>query len=264
MAQTKADNFTASLIPLSINILLCNYVTLPSWTFDNLSSPFWRLYWNVTEGWSVTFKGNTMLLEPGHVMVIPPFTQFRAQSKKPSTQFYIHFDVESNIAPFNPGVYVLPINDNVKAFISGIKKDATPECSLLNTLKAKYLCYYYLNLLPEESINHVRYSPLVLSTMGIMTQNLERPFSNPALAKVIGMNVNAFIRLFHKETGVSPQKWYLEKRINRASLLLSHTGKSIDEIADKTGFCDRAHLSRVFGKLKKMGAAQYRKQRKHS
>jgi len=264
MAQAKMDDFTAPLIPLSIRVLACNRVTLTAWDHENLSSPFWRIYWNGSRGWFITFGGRTTALDPGSVIVIPPFTAFRAHSEKSATQFYIHFDIESTIAPFKSGIYQFPITESIKSAMVNMTGDAAPEQALLNTIKANFLCCYYLRRLPEESMGRVHYSRPIMAAMGIMARNMEKPFSNPALARAAGMNVNSFIRLFQKEAGVPPQKWYLEKRINRASLLLSHTNKSIDEIAGETGFCDRAHFSRVFGKLKNTGPAQYRRQREHS
>jgi transcriptional regulator GlxA family with amidase domain len=78
------------------------------------------------------------------------------------------------------------------------------------------------------------------------------------------MSVNGFVRLFQKETETSPQKWYMEKRITIASLMLSHSDKSIDVIAEATGFCDRAHFSRSFKQIKGVGPSTYRKSQKNT
>jgi transcriptional regulator GlxA family with amidase domain len=82
---------------------------------------------------------------------------------------------------------------------------------------------------------------------------------NADIARRVGMSTNAFIRLFSSEAGVPPQNWYTRHRIEYACLLLHHAAMSIDRIADETGFCDRAHFSRTFKRLRGLGPAAFRK-----
>jgi transcriptional regulator GlxA family with amidase domain len=103
------------------------------------------------------------------------------------------------------------------------------------------------------------YSAGITIAMDTMAKNPSRPFSNEALARLVGMSTNAFIRLFTREAGMPPQKWHRERRIDNAAFMLSHTHKTIEEIAEAVGFRDRAHFSRVFARLLKCGPAAYRK-----
>jgi|SRR3989339_1627182 len=183
------------------------------------------------------------------------------ERRKAATQFYLHFTVDSLQNSFKPGVYFLPASRELVALIPVCKPAdrAAPDATLRNTLNAKRLCYECLCGMPPSSLTVARYSSRIACAMETMTANLKRPFSNEALAQTAGMSVNAFIRLFEQEAGAPPQKWTMERRINQASLMLSHGDKSIDEIAELTGFCDRAHFSRVFSSFKQCGPSAYRK-----
>jgi AraC-like DNA-binding protein len=245
----------------SIELLACRWGSYSIWNYDTLSSPFWRLYWNSCKGWSVSLDGKIVPLEPGHIVLIPPNTPCRARSEKEAAHFHIHFILESLFNPYEPGIYPLPFSRKNESLVSALMvSDASrPEDDFLRTLKAKYLCYDCLVRLPRSSLRILRYSPKILSAIQAMAQNLSQPLSNQEIAMALGMNTNAFIRLFHQELHQAPQKWRMERRIRKASVMLSHSGLSIEAIAEQTGFCDRAHFSRVFSELKAMGPSAYRK-----
>ena len=73
------------------------------------------------------------------------------------------------------------------------------------------------------------------------------------------MSRDGFLRLFEQETGRSPQFYWRKKRIEKACELLISTSLSIDEIAEKTGFADRYHFSRVFSNFLKNSPVKFRK-----
>jgi AraC-like DNA-binding protein len=247
------------IVPFSIDLLLCQWVTLPDWHFK-LCDPFWRIYWMAQKGWSIRFKEKSLPLEPGQLAVIPPDTPCRSESSGSATQFYIHFTLGSIINPYKPGVYFLSMTKRASSLIRSLMNPSRPENALAQTFVLKQLCYDTLSRLPAENLNTGSHSLKITTAMETMAQSLRNPFSNRELAKNSSMNTNAFIRLFHQETGQSPQKWYAEKRINQAALLLSHSTKTIEEISDETAFFDRSHFSRVFKQFKGMGPAAYRKQ----
>ena len=47
-------------------------------------------------------------------------------------------------------------------------------------------------------------------------------------------------------TGTTPLQWQLRQRVDLAQGLLCGSGLSVAEIADRLGFTDQAHLTRVF------------------
>lgn len=251
---------TLSLVPFNINLLICRRSTLKEWQFE-LSDPFWRIYWMASVGWSIRYHEKSLPLTPEHLVVIPPGTQCRSESHQAATQFYAHFTLGTIVNPYKPGVYFLPISAANSDLLKSLM-NPPPESlvnNLTNTLQVKQLCYNALSQMPSDSIDIKTHSPKIVTAMESMVRSLRTPLSNKELAEQASMNTNAFIRLFHQETGQSPQKWYLEKRINQAALFLSHSSKTIESIAEETAFFDRNHFSRVFKQIKGTGPAAYRK-----
>ncbi len=70
-----------------------------------------------------------------------------------------------------------------------------------------------------------------------------------ALAKSLGLSYRHFRRVFKNSTGLPPQQYLLNLRINRAKTLLEEHRLSIGQIAQQCGFADPYYFSRTF-KLK--------------
>jgi len=65
------------------------------------------------------------------------------------------------------------------------------------------------------------------------------------LARMAGLSVFHFSRVFREETGLPPHAWQNQARIARAKALL-FGGVPAARVAAETGFADQAHLSRNF------------------
>ncbi len=87
---------------------------------------------------------------------------------------------------------------------------------------------------------------------------------NQILARRVGRSVEGFIRWFHAEVGVSPQRYVLERRIHQACRQLSLTDLSIEEIAEAVGFSNRHHFTRVFTRVVGQPPARFRAQQRWS
>ncbi|MEH6774832.1 MAG: AraC family transcriptional regulator [Cereibacter changlensis] len=66
------------------------------------------------------------------------------------------------------------------------------------------------------------------------------------MAEAIGLSESWFSHLFKNATGTTPLQWQLRQRIDLAQSLLCSSGLNVAEIADRLGFTDQAHLTRVF------------------
>lgn len=81
--------------------------------------------------------------------------------------------------------------------------------------------------------------------------NLAGPLDLDSLAAVVGCSRFHFARLFRAAMGVSPHRYVLRRRLQRARDLLRDGGDPLAQIAAATGFSDQSHLShwirRVYG-----------------
>ncbi|HWP54555.1 MAG TPA: helix-turn-helix transcriptional regulator, partial [Pyrinomonadaceae bacterium] len=56
-------------------------------------------------------------------------------------------------------------------------------------------------------------------------------------------------RAFRKSTGLTPQHYLMERRIERAKQLLSDDGLPIVEVSLRTGFKNQSHFTTLFRKF---------------
>lgn len=78
-----------------------------------------------------------------------------------------------------------------------------------------------------------------------INDNIDKTLSLEIIAGVADISPSYFINQFRKSTGKSPHKYIINQRIERSKSLLTHTKKSIAQIAYETGFADQSHLTRV-------------------
>jgi len=73
-------------------------------------------------------------------------------------------------------------------------------------------------------------------------------FSLPDTAKRFGVDKFKFLRLFKSQTGLTPNNYFLLKRIERSKAMLTE-GRDLLSIAIELGFYDAAHFSNHFKKF---------------
>jgi transcriptional regulator GlxA family with amidase domain len=80
---------------------------------------------------------------------------------------------------------------------------------------------------------------------------LDKPLTLEQLARHARMSVRTFTRKFREETGLSPGRWLMLQRVERARRLLETTDLSIDRVAEEsglgTGTSLRQHLRATVG-----------------
>jgi transcriptional regulator GlxA family with amidase domain len=82
-------------------------------------------------------------------------------------------------------------------------------------------------------------------------ERLDRPLSMTELAERAGMSVRTLSRRFREEVGMSPGRWLIRQRVDRARQLLETSDLPIDQIARMAGFGTsvslRQHLHAALG-----------------
>jgi transcriptional regulator GlxA family with amidase domain len=82
-------------------------------------------------------------------------------------------------------------------------------------------------------------------------ENLHEPMTLTDLAEHSHMSLRTFVRRFTEEVGMSPGRWLIQQRVDRARHLLETTNLPVDEIAGQVGFAGgtslREHLHAAIG-----------------
>jgi AraC family transcriptional regulator len=74
--------------------------------------------------------------------------------------------------------------------------------------------------------------------------HLDESIEVAALARIAGRSPFHFTRVFTRSVGMTPHRYVVHLRLQRAIELVRKGQSSLAEIAARTGFADQSHLSR--------------------
>ncbi len=94
-----------------------------------------------------------------------------------------------------------------------------------------------------------RTNPLVKHALAYLHQHYHHQITRRQVARAAGMSEDYLSRVFHRELGLSPWDYLNRLRIQQAKERLRDSDDSIQVVARRVGFHDRAYFSRIFRKL---------------
>ncbi len=233
------------------------------WQFPDVLSPFWRLYYNFDPGHSVVFGGHAIPLTPRHIVLIPAGHLFHCRGRTPARTLWLAFSSAFRLEPGQPAPIQLRPTPTELALLRdlarliGTRRRATlatrpiyhRSLALLQLVLARPELRWQTQAVPEgirRATQHIHAA-------------LGAPLTLPELACLAGLSVSAFTRHFRRCHGVAPTRYIMQGRVREAARLLAQTGATIEEIAERTGFPNRAYFSRVFAQLTGEPPAHFRR-----
>lgn len=240
------------------------------WHLD-LRSPFWRIYVNDRKGAWIEFDGKPISLVPEKIWIIPAWVRFRTGLLRPVTQDYIHFTFsglpDALLQKKFPEPFGLRAPDALAHLAKHWRGSMEMENSFVHLCHASSLVHEIVARLLSRwpASEQADYWHWRAQTAGIgaaldSMENAERPpVSNSELGRLCGMSEDHFIRKFRQLMGTSPARYGRARRIAVAAEWLAGTNRTIEDIAESTGFADRAHFSRVFRQHFNLAPAAYRR-----
>ena len=82
------------------------------------------------------------------------------------------------------------------------------------------------------------------------------------VAETLCVSKNYFIRIFKKETGTTPANFIIQRKIEKAQLLLITNDLPVKQTSYLVGFEDFSYFNRVFKKITGMTPNEYRREAK--
>lgn len=280
--------------PFYFSLLNVDHVKLSSrWNFNNVVSPYYRIYYIDDGQGYIEGVEKKVLLEPGYLYIIPSFTLCNLKCDSYLNQYFIQFFEESSngislfhnnreiqkvratemdIAAFKKIVQINPgrgINrsDNPKVYE---KQSFYQEYQALNenmSLSQKFLNQGILLQLISNFVNtpsHVKSNAeipsKILDAMNYIELHIHQNIVVSELAERANQSQDYFSRLFLHHVGQRPLTYIHEKKIERAQYLITTTDKTFLEISLETGFSSLAHFSHIFKKVLGTTPGKYRQQ----
>ncbi len=273
---------------INIKLFCCRYWILDEWDCQDLSVPFWRIYYNSIEGAKINYQNCTTLLNKKSLIVIPPNTAFTGMLNKDRSgdsenisgrkflptddiagikkknkvdHLFIHFSLGFPMDYTQPAIHTLKKSKSQARLIAAIQRTCIQQnhFGFFDGLKIISLISSCLLKLESSLPTPHATDPRIATVMDVVHRDYNKPISNAAFAAMVNLAPNSFARLFKNATGITIQQYIAKKRIENALNLIHHSDKNMDEIAHECGFSDRFHFSKSFKKSLHVSPAYYKK-----
>ena len=258
--MSDPDKKMSNPFNVRIEIVESGYRTdIPRWNFNHVSIPTWRFYWNPEPGAWLRSRGIKVELLPETAVLIPPNTPFSTGAENPFSHLFAHFTLQGNGRPAENRIQVFEAD---KIILPGIAERLTSfshtqlETALLSIIYAAF------SLLPGDFVVHGGAAP----EFSVFDRAVKILDGDPGcaagcaeLAARCGTTVSTLHRQFIKAAGLPVKTWLLNRKMENAAKMLLCENLSIKETADRLGYADRYHFSKVFKKYIGASPALFRR-----
>lgn len=104
----------------------------------------------------------------------------------------------------------------------------------------------------------------VNTALEIMDAHLAIGLPLAQISRACNLSPGYFLKAFRSSVGMTPHRWLMKRRIERAADLLAGSKLSIAEISIACGFPDQSYFSRCFSKACGASPLDWRRERSHS
>lgn len=236
---------------------------------------FWRVYINDVDGAEIVHPGGVHRITAKHIHVVPAWGEFTSRCRGRIEHFFLHLDPGEPlrdigrwphpVAAFFRKPITLARDPLMEARLRTISasKDRSPlwylQAQALG-LAAVVACFEAMPATDRERLDEVSdSSDVVLHMLRYIEDHLHLDFDIDELAKRCGLSASHFFRVFRQRTGKTPQRYLQDRRVALAADRLATSPDPIEVIAEKCGFANRYHFSRVFAQRMGVGPAAFRR-----
>lgn len=256
-----------------LGILHHGHATLgKEWLYENFSQNFIKMYL-ITQGKGIIrYPNKDIILEPGKLYLVPPFTAADYSiTKQPLDQYFIHFyakfDNNINIFSLMDFYDFIPVEnlELITYLFERINEIYSAPTDFL-MVEADSILRYLLSLLRKETTENIENMIKRIKHFEPVLDYLEKNYSKKTslneMAAMVHLQPTYFSAAFKKVFGLSPVEFVISKKLEKAQDMLFFKNLSIKEIAFKVGFNDEFYFSRIFKKYLGISPAKYRIRRK--
>lgn len=139
--------------------------------------------------------------------------------------------------------------------------DAIISDSLFGNYIAAGCLYDFLIELYRQTISRDRYSEpstALIKAVDYINVNYAQPIGLEDLCAVSGVSKQHLCLLFRSKLGARPVEYITKRRLQAAKELLVSSDKTVEEIAEETGFCTGSYFCKMFKRYEGITARQFK------
>ena len=230
--------------------------TPPLHSYGPAVRPYYLLHLIETGKGKMIRNGQSTPLEKGQAFLICPdeVTTYQADESEPWEYYWISFYGSYSKAIVEQtvnGLFFPYRQSGLLALKNAIEQENTDTVDALNTL------FGVLASIKNISQN-AKENPIETS-LKYLESNYFRSIHIEDVAKTLGYSRAHFTTLFASATGVSPYRYLLNIRLEKAKDFLKNSSLSIEEIAFSVGFSSLVRFSELFKKHVGVSPTRYRR-----
>lgn len=260
------------------------------WNYGPLCSSFSRLYLVTRGAAKVVMNGVKHQLSPGHIYLIPELATHWDISNGCFEHYYIHFMDPTHQLMSLYHQYDLPFEMKTTPMIESIvrhiseeyreyalkeslpdtydhlssimtmynhfEKNSIGKKMKINSMLQYLLSIFFCNARRREAITDSRIASIVWH----IEQHSNESIRLERLAEEVCICKESLIRLFRKQTGMTPIQYVMKYRVMRAETLLLQNNQTIKEVAMQVGYKDQNYFCRCFRKIVGMSPQEFIRQ----
>ena len=245
-------NLENTVITHVVNVIT---VSSPKGRYEKIHN---RRYYGLsfcTEGQlTYTQNGKDYISDPGHAVIMPMGASYTIYQNKTGSFPVINFTC---LEPLCDTITVIPIENNG----TYIKEYEQLEKLLMFGRKNTKIMSIFYNILHELCSERPFVSGALAPAMSYLENNYSSSgITNELLARECNISEVYFRKLFAESYGMTPRQFIIEIRINKAKQLLTEGTLKISAVAEKCGFTNQYHFTRVFKSRVGLTPSEYMKQ----
>jgi AraC-like DNA-binding protein len=248
MYESKMKNFGTELQLPRVNIANYRLIAKPFECWGPRTIPDTELIFIHSGSFALELARQTVRAEAGHLLTIFPGERHCFRNLKESGLIScIHCDVPAGKNPLRLNPVADPeIAEAFRRCGDVFMHPAPHRDELTGTILNELLLRLSGTASPSDGQHP---SARVAEMVSYIREHCAEPVTRSVLAKQFHISPQHINHLFKTELGTSPTTLLHLERAKRAFLLIQNDRQSVKEAAEKTGFCDAYHLSKVFKKV---------------
>lgn len=220
---------------------------------------------------SVTYEDQVYPLTKGDLFVLPPGIPhaYDSDTKSPMGQIWIEIDGGDCERIMKAAVSVLGpvLNDRISNRIGSRMTQLIQKLTIGSYLDIPLIVYqilsdliYEKNSVAQEDKSEV--TARVHMAKSYMDAHIAEVITNERLAEISGLSKSYFMKSFKNIFSRTPQEYMMYQKLESARHYLIHSNISVDQLAEKLGFCSTSHFIKRYKKHIGVTPAVYRRQAK--
>ena len=256
--------FARETAKMNMHISSISYAYLDrKWKCKNARAAFTRIYFITRGRGELHYGGKTISLLPGNIYVVPCELDFSYSCEDSLEKLFCHVNLlcynRRDLCEDIRDIAVFPDREEeIERVVALWRASDVLSAMQLKEILFRVLCEAICQSgVKTEDVR--TYSPLIKKAVTFVEKNLRADLTAKEVSAALFVSDSRLQKNFRREMGVSFGKYISSRVLSVAEEQLRLSGRTIGEISDALGYCDRFYFSRVFATRYGMSPARYRK-----